>query len=172
VDFVTNFLSILTVVGDIFIGLFLINLIYRFFSKKNLINFDFIKDESLLFAFIIALMATSGSLFYSEIAGYTPCELCWFQRIFMYPLVIFLGIGLIRKAKDLFYYVTPMTIIGALISIRHYITQVTDYASSCSAEAVSCSTKYYFTFGYITMPMMALTAFLLITILLYIRKET
>ena len=99
---VTQVLSILTVIGDILIAGFLILIIYKLLSKKK-VDLDFIKENALLFAFIIALIATSGSLFYSEIAKYTPCKLCWFQRIFMYPQVILLGVALMRKARNIFY---------------------------------------------------------------------
>tara|TARA_Y100000034_G_scaffold46233_1_gene56863 strand:- start:15013 stop:15537 length:525 start_codon:yes stop_codon:yes gene_type:complete len=170
VSLVTNILSVLTVMGDIFIGIFLLSLIYQYFSKKK-INFNIIKENSLFLSFIVVLIATLGSLFYSEIAGYTPCKLCWFQRIFMYPQAILLGIALLRKAKNAYYYLVPLSAIGALISFNHYLIQRMEYATSCGIEAVSCSVKYTFHFGYITIPMMALTAFCLIIIFLYIGQK-
>ncbi len=167
VDFVTQFLSILTFIGGIFIGISLIN----FIIHKKRLRIKLIEDNSLLFAFIVALIATLGSLFYSEIAGYTPCKLCWYQRIFMYPQSILLGIALFKKFKNIFYYVVPLSIIGGIISIYHYIIQRMSYVSSCAADGVSCTFKYVFHFGYITIPMMALTAFCLIIILTYSWKK-
>ncbi|MAH03215.1 disulfide bond formation protein B [Candidatus Pacearchaeota archaeon] len=170
VSLVTNILSVLTVIGDIFIVVFLLSLVYQYFSKKK-INFNIIKENSLFLSFIVALIATLGSLFYSEIAGYTPCKLCWFQRIFMYPQTILLGIALFRKAKRAHYYLIPLNIIGAFIALNHYLIQRMEYATSCGIEAVSCSVKYTFHFGYITIPMMALTAFCLMIIFLYLGQR-
>jgi disulfide bond formation protein DsbB len=169
---VTKTLSTLTMLSDILIGLFLLVLILRYVFRVR-IKFmfkiwKFITKRALFLAFIVAIVATLGSLYYSEIAGYEPCRLCWFQRIFMYPLVILLGVALIKKAHDIAHYVIPMSLIGAGISIHHYIIQRLVYASSCSAEAtVPCTVKYTFTYGYITIPMMALTGFIMVIILTY-----
>ena len=88
----------------------------------------------------------------------------------MYPQVILLGIAMLRKARSISYYIIPLSVIGAAISIYHYIIQRLDYASSCAADGVSCASKYIFNFGYITIPVMALTAFLLIIIFVYFSK--
>jgi len=167
---VTDILSVLTIVGNILMVCFLGLIIYNFITKKHL-KLDFIKENSLVLAFIVALIATLGSLFYSEFAGYTPCKLCWFQRIFMYPQVFLLGTALIRKAKNIFYYSVPLAVVGAIIAAYHYIIQIIEYASSCGIEGVACTVKYTFHFGYITIPMMALTAFGLIIIFSYLWKE-
>ena len=165
---VTQVLSILTIIGNIFIILFLGYLLLKKSSKV-----EFIKKNALSFALIIALIATLGSLFYSEIAGYTPCKLCWYQRILMYPQVLLLGIALLRRkaSRNIFYYIAPLSLIGAGIAVYHYIIQRISYAASCSADGVSCTSKYVFHFGYITIPIMALTAFILTGILTYIWKK-
>jgi len=167
---VTDILSILTIIGDVFIAGFLVVIIYNFVYKKNF-EFDFIKENSLILAFFVALLATLGSLFYSEIAGYNPCKLCWFQRVFMYPQAILFGTALIRKAKNIFYYSVPLSLIGLIIAVYHYISQIMEYSSTCGTEGVACTVKYTFHFGYITIPMMAVTAFLLIIIFSYLWKE-
>lgn len=170
-EFVTQFLSILTLIGGIFIIMFLVFFVYNKVWSKKQFKIDFLNNNALIFAFIVALTATLGSLFYSEIAGYTPCKLCWFQRIFMYPLVILFGVALMRKARNIIYYVIPLSMIGGAISIYHYIIQRTEYAASCVEGGVSCTSKYVFHFGYITIPMMALTAFGLIIIFSYLWKR-
>ncbi len=166
VSIVTWLLASLTLVGGIFI---LIILLLAVLNKQGIIGRlrGFLKKNSLLFAFIFALVATSGSLFFSEIAGYVPCKLCWFQRIFMYPQVIILGIALIRKSKDIRYYAIPMSIIGGIFSIYQYISQRLETNLTCSAT-VPCSASYFYYFGYITIPMMALTAFALIITMMMI----
>ena len=162
VDFVTELLSILTLIGDVL----LIFLIYRIVIKKDFKN-NFLNKNALLFAFIISLIATLGSLFYSEIVGYIPCMLCWYQRIFMYPLPILLGIALFKKDNKISSYAIPLSIIGGIISIYHYSTQILNNSAICSADSVSCSLGISFVYSYISIPMMALTAFALIIVLAY-----
>ena len=158
-------LSFLTLIGDILILIFLLTLI---FSKNKFIKLkNFIGNNALFFAFIVSFIATSGSLFYSDIAKYDPCKLCWFQRIFMYPQVLLLGIAMFKKDHKISDYILPMSIIGALIASYRYMVQLELFAPpSCSAVgcSVSCATKFVMSYGYITIPMMSLTAFILIII--------
>lgn len=176
-DSVSTFLSYLTFLGDITIAAILILGIYVYFTKekehRNVIGFwKFLGKNALLFAFIVALVSMSGSLFFSEVLGYAPCKLCWFQRIFMYPLVLILGIALFKRERKIFRYVIPMSVIGGLIAAYHYISQVLEYTGTCGANSeVPCAIKYTFELGYITIPMMALTAFVLICILGYMNRK-
>lgn len=118
----------------------------------------------LYFAWLIALVATGGSLYFSEIAGFTPCELCWIQRILMYPLVIMLGMACFRGDRHIIPYVLPLSIIGGGFSLYHYIEQkATEVPSVCSGDAVPCSGAYMNLLGFITIPFLALIAFALIT---------
>jgi disulfide bond formation protein DsbB len=165
----TKFLSIFTILGQIFIAIFLLAVIAKFFFKKQ-IKFKWIRKRALLFSFLLALAAMLGSLFFSEFANFEPCELCWLQRALMYPLVFILGIAILRKFKNIFYYVAPISILGALIAGYQYVLQRSAFVASCSLEGASCTAIYIFEFGYITMPMMSLTVFILITILTYIWK--
>jgi len=165
VDFITNVLSLLTLLSGIFIIVYILSLLV---NKK--IYLKFIKDNHLSLSFIVALIATLGSLFFSEIAGFTPCKLCWIQRIFMYPLVIILGIAIWKKDFSVKKYVLPMAVIGALVACYHYFIQIGILKQNTPCDVVgyssSCS-EYFFThFGYITIPMMSLTAFTLIVIFL------
>jgi len=166
INIITEFLSILTLIGDVF----LIFIIYTILTRKKLEN-NFLMKNALLLAFVIALIATLGSLFYSEIAGYIPCKLCWYQRIFMYPLPILLGISLFKKDNKISHYVIPLSIIGGIISIYHYIAQILNNSAICSAESASCASKIFFSYEYITIPIMALTAFALIIVLTYITNK-
>ena len=170
--FATQVLSVLTVIGQIIIVLAVIFAIF-FRKQSNNKILSFVANNGILFAFIVALAATCGSLFYSEIARFTPCELCWFQRIFMYPQVILLGLALIRKDKNIIPYNISLAIIGAPFAIYNYLLQLGFFQSatcSISSSAVSCSTRYTMTFGYITISMMALTAFLLIIVFTLFRR--
>ena len=171
VDTVVSFLSSLTLLGGIIIALLFLDFFYMKSAKKHAPLADrvwsLMKNNALFYAFAVALVATAGSLFFSEVAGYQPCKLCWFQRIFMYPLVLILFIAMIKKTKEVVKYVIPMSLIGAFIASYHYYGQMIASSLSCSADAaVSCTAKPFFHYGYITIPMMALTAFVLIFILM------
>lgn len=134
---------------------------------------EWIRTYGILFAFIVSLAATGGSLFLSEVMGYIPCELCWYQRIFMYPLVILLGRAAIREDRNIIGYALPLSIIGGLISAYHYAHQKVPALSdigSCKA-GIPCNTDYLDWFGVITIPLMALTAFILITVFLLLSRK-
>jgi disulfide bond formation protein DsbB len=150
-------------------------IIYVGFFRKRFPSEVFAKfiESGLLWAFLVSLVATMGSLFYSQIAKFTPCELCWFQRIFMYPQVVILGLALIKKERQIIDYSLALTGVGALISIYHnYIFYGGVPVTSCgiTSAAASCTQKYIVEFGYITIPMMALTAFLSIIFILTSQK--
>lgn len=119
-------------------------------------------------ALVVATVTTLGSLYYSEIVGYIPCELCWFQRICMYPLVAVLAVGVIRRDRAVVWYAAPLVVVGAPVSLYHWLVErVPSLAegSSCSVFA-PCSVPFFEELGYITLAFMALSAFLLIGALL------
>lgn len=171
-----EFLATGTFILDILLVLSLLVLLYNRFSTRGLDRFEFysrltsfLRAYARELAFFQALIATSGSLYMSNILGWTPCRLCWFQRIFMYPLVILIGVSLLFDSRDVRDYVLPMTLVGIPIAAYHYITQRAEqfHAAGCSVTQVSCATEYTFHFEYITIPMMALTAFLVIMVLMW-----
>src|SRR3989338_4553134 len=160
VSLINSALPWLVLVGQIII----VGLLLNFVIKNKRLN-QWLADNTLLFAFIVALTATSGSLFYSEVMGYDPCKLCWFQRILMYPQVILWGLALIKKDRKIVDYGLTLSIIGALIAAYHYLLQIGLAPSiDCGAVgyAAQCSQRFVMEFGYITIPMMALTAFVMI----------
>jgi disulfide bond formation protein DsbB len=165
---VTLILSFLTVVGQIIIGIVVIALFARI---KNVI--EFFGKNAIFFSFIVALIATSGSLFYSEVAGFEPCKLCWFQRIFMYPQAILLLIALWKKNGMLAVFNSlALSFIGATIAGYHYLLQIgiaPELPCSAVGYSVACSQRFVMEFGYITIPMMAFTAFALIIAFLFSR---
>lgn len=118
----------------------------------------------------IAVVTTLGSLYYSEIVGYFPCELCWYQRITMYPLSAILVVGLLRRDVAARWYALPFVVVGIPLSLYHWLVErVPSLAegSSCSAF-VPCSIPYFQELGYITLAFMDLSAFLLIGALLLV----
>lgn len=113
-----------------------------------------------------AIIATLGSLYFSEVMNLPPCVLCWYQRIAMYPLVIILAMGIIRKSRDIIICVIPLSVIGLAISIYHnllYWNIIPESVAPCKA-GISCTTKFFEWFGFITIPFLALTAFMVINV--------
>jgi disulfide bond formation protein DsbB len=123
-----------------------------------------------LLAWIVATVTTLGSLYYSEIANFVPCRLCWYQRICMYPLAVILLVGLLLRDRRSRWYALPLVVIGAPISLYHWLVERVDFfakSSSCSAEA-PCTVPWFQELGYVTLAFMALSAFLLIGTLLLV----
>lgn len=130
-----------------------------------------LKAKALYLAFTQAWIATLGSLYFSEIRGLTPCLLCWYQRILMYPLVIIFTVAIVRKDKNVPYYVLPFSILGMLVALYQYLLQMTELSqivpSTCNA-LVSCSAIQLVYFGFITIPFLSFIAFTTISFLMII----
>jgi disulfide bond formation protein DsbB len=133
--------------------------------KKQKVN---ILEYTLYFAWVVSMVATLGSLYFSEIMGYIPCELCWYQRIMMYPLSLILGIAAYTNEKNLKKYILPMSIVGGCISLFHYLEQKVPYLATIKpcTRGVPCNVDYINWFGFVTIPFLALLAFSLITLLM------
>jgi disulfide bond formation protein DsbB len=129
---------------------------------------DSVAGYELWLAFGVAVIATLGSLYLSEIAHLTPCKLCWFQRIFMYPLVVVLGVAAWRRDASVRLTTMLLAWIGAAIAVYHYTIQ--RYPSlgggSCDASA-PCSAAYIWQWDFISIPFMAASAFGLILVLMF-----
>ena len=174
--FVPKLLSTLTLISDIMLAILFAYFLYRIILKSK-IGFiqsflELLEKNALVFAFIVAITATLGSLFYSEVMGYEPCKLCWLQRIFMYPLAVLFGIALVKNDRNIADYSIALGMIGAPIALYHYILQMGNFAATCGIDSsIPCTIKYSVAYGYITIPMMALTAFILVITLMYLIKR-
>ncbi len=119
-------------------------------------------------AFVVAAIATGGSLFFSEIASFVPCELCWYQRICMYPLSLLTLFAAVHGDYRVARYLLPFPVVGAGISIYHLLIEnnVITEPSACRIGGAGCAVKWINEFGYVTIPTLALTAFVLLIELL------
>jgi len=123
------------------------------------------KDLILYLAWVQATVATFGSLYFSEVMKLQPCVLCWYQRIGMYPLAIVLAVGIWRRNTGIHFYALPLAVIGLGISIYHnllYYGVIPESIQPCTA-GVSCTTRQIEWLGFITIPLMALVAFSIVT---------
>lgn len=165
-------MGLLVIFGQILVVFLLFVFIFR---KKFPRAYALAEKNSLFIGFLFSSLALCGSLFYSEVLNYNPCLFCWWQRIFMYPLPVIFFIAMLKKDKKVFQYVLPLAVLGALIALNHYILQTTGtFIFPCSAvgQSVSCSKVFVMRYGYITIPFMALTAFLGIIIsMLFLRRR-
>ena len=129
---------------------------------------ELLEDYGGWLAFIVALAAMLGSLYYSEVAGFIPCRLCWYQRILMYPLVAVTFVGALRRDDFLPGYVLPLSITGMGVSAYHYLMEkgIVAASSTCSAD-VPCNITYVNYLGFITIAFMAFVAFTLITLIMF-----
>jgi disulfide bond formation protein DsbB len=120
----------------------------------------------------IAFAATAGSLYYSEVKHLIPCDLCWYQRIVMYPLVAILAMGVLRRDRAAFWYAAPFVAVGAPLALYHWLVErVPSLSDSTSCSVVApCTVPYFEELGYITLAFMSMSAFLLIAALLLVGR--
>ncbi|MEX0663162.1 MAG: disulfide bond formation protein B [Acidimicrobiia bacterium] len=124
-------------------------------------------------ALVVAIVATLGSLFYSEVKDLVPCDLCWYQRICMYPLAAILAVGMLRRDRSALWYAAPFVVLGAPLALYHWLVErVPSLSDSTSCSIVApCAVPYFEELGYITLAFMDLSAFLLIGALLLIGQR-
>lgn len=142
-----------------------------FFRHRSNPILLFFKKYTFVFGFLIALGAVAVSLFYSEVIGFPACELCWIQRIFLYPQLILFGMELFKKERAIVDYSLVLAICGSVVSLYHmYIERGGQSLLPCAAlnvtTQVSCAIRYVYEFGYVTIPIMSLTLSLFIIIIL------
>lgn len=124
----------------------------------------------LYLAWLQAVGATLGSLYASEILHLAPCVLCWYQRIAMYPLVLLIPLGIVKKDRHLPFLLLPLSLIGAVIALYHVLLQqgiIAESLAPCQA-GISCVTKSFALFGFLTIPLFSLIAFVGITLCLFL----
>ncbi len=129
------------------------------------------KKYSTLIIFIISFLAMCISLIYSNFFGYTPCYLCWFQRIFIYPSVLFSGIAMYKKDYHVVSYIESLSWVGLVFSIYHNITYYTGVSPLPCDVGASCTLQYVSEFGFVTIPFMALVSFIAIITVARIYKS-
>lgn len=129
----------------------------------------------LFLCWLLVTISTLGSLFFSYVVGFAPCVLCWYQRIFLFPLVILLAMGLFPFDKSVIKYALPLAIAGWLTALYHnllYSGIIPESIQPCS-QGVSCTEKYIDLFGFITIPMLSLLSFsTIIGLLILLQRRT
>jgi disulfide bond formation protein DsbB len=175
-DQVTLFLALLAVVAQAGAGLLVVALAARALAPaaawpRQVLGA--VGPVALLLAAAVAIVATLGSLYFSEIADFPPCRLCWFQRIGMYPLAVILPIAAWRRDRQIRWYALPLAVGGGAVSIYHVLVERFPSLESGACDLANpCSIVWVERFGYLTIPAMALSGFVLIALLLVLPQET
>jgi disulfide bond formation protein DsbB len=159
-------LAALGVVGQVLAGLLLlVGLLWLVGVRRPLAAIrSAIWGYELWLVFLVAAIATGGSLFFSEVANFVPCELCWFQRICMYPIALISLLMALANDHRAARYLLPLPVIGAGVSVYHLLVEngVVEQSQACLVSAPGgCATKWINEFGYMTIPTLALTGFAL-----------
>ena len=127
---------------------------------------DWLRDDvALPLATAIAATASGGSLLLSEVAGYLPCELCWYQRIAMYPLVVILTVATVRGDREVWRTVLPLTAIGSAVAVWHILIENNPAWGGPCSDAAPCTIIWVEELGFLTLPTMALIAFVAVSVL-------
>jgi disulfide bond formation protein DsbB len=166
-DAVANFFALLLVGGAVGV----VALLARRGTREAL------TESALPLAALVAAGAMGGSLYFSEVADFIPCELCWFQRIAMYPLAVVLTLAAVRRDRAILPYAATLAGAGLLISLYHVQLQAFPDQGSFCELANPCSESWVEALGFMTIPQMAAIAFALvlaltITALLHNREDT
>ncbi len=173
---ITLGLSLLTVVALVTVLLVIALTVAASVSEPMRGWLDRLEDaaatEGIRLAWVVAVIATAGSLYMSEVAHFEPCLLCWYQRIAMYPLVLVLGVGALRNDIGVVRYAMPLAIVGAPISLYHYLIETfPSLAGTVACDPDNpCKLVWFRELGFVTLPLMALAAFGLISTILLLAR--
>ncbi len=133
---------------------------------------QFIQKNAMYIVIAQVIAAIVGSLYFSDVKGFEPCVLCWYQRIFMYSLLPVVTIALLKRERRIYHYTIPMAILGIIVSIYHNLlyTGIIKNEDFCS-RGISCTSKYIEYFGFVTIPFLALVGFAVIITLSIINRN-
>ncbi len=161
---ITPILSFATLLSHFLFVFCILAFIYRKSWGHDFIRF--VHKYALWLGFGVSVVAIVGGLLYSNLIGFEPCALCWWQRIFIYPQAILFLVAIIKKDRGIFDYVLPLSISAFFISLYQSYVNLGGFSIfSCTAEGGACAKVFVLEFGYITIPLMGLT---LVAYLLFI----
>jgi len=172
--FWTQYFDLALGIGTVLLQITILVILALHVWGKNTEVYQWFVEHKGVLSFILVLLATLGSLIYSEIIGLEPCRYCWYQRIFIYPQILILGIALYKKEITLVKkYIYSLSGLGILFAGYHYLAQKLQsvVTTNCDIYTVDCSSAYVNIFDYITIPMMSLTILISVILLLWLKKK-
>ena len=156
------------------VGIWTLAIAHRRAPDSSLaVMFEDVGQVALWLGALVAVVTTCGSLYFSEVAHFVPCKLCWYQRIAMYPLSATLLVAAVRRDARVWWYVVPQAVVGAGFSIYHTQLQAfpSQHSSFCTVTE-PCTVRYVWEFGFVSLPLMALSAFALVITLVLAAHAT
>jgi disulfide bond formation protein DsbB len=136
------------------------------YKNKAFKPLDLIAKNAALIGLAITFPALIGSMYYSSVAGYVPCSLCWYQRIVTFPQIVIFAVAAWKDDRNVFNYIMPMALICLAIAVYHYQLQMgVPLDSPCSLTGVSCADSPFKTWGFVTMPLMSAMISMMIVVL-------
>ena len=162
----------LVALGTLTLQFFILLVGLLFLSKKKYWLHDFISKNILIICFDIVLASVLISLYYSDIIGFAPCILCWYQRIFLYPLLPMFALAIWKKDRGIIRYALVLSALGFLVGVYHNLIYYFNVLPlPCAATGVSCTQHLVSEYnGFISIPMMSMTAFLILIVLMISAK--
>ena len=176
IAFLNQYLALFTLVGFIIAILWLLKIIAHHygFLRKYKHWMEHVARFAHPLGFLIALFAMIMSLYYSYFLNIAPCELCWFQRIFLYPQVLLFGLAWYKRDKEIYDYSIVLSAIGLFIAVyQHYLQMGYSLYTPCSTApfAVDCAAPTFLEFGFVTYPFMSVVTFSILLLLAYTAKK-
>ena len=169
ISFIQTFLPYTVVASHVVLVFLFVAMLSRKSWGKGLTRF--IGTHALAFGFLASLAAISGSLFYSELVGYEPCSLCWWQRVFLYPQVLLFAVALWKRDRGVFKYSAALVLCAGILALyQSYVYMGGTSILPCTALGGACSKNYVMEFGYVTIPSMSLTIVLYFLFLSWVNR--
>jgi len=159
--------------GTIFLQIATVALLVDWYFLKGRYVLRHITPYALPVAFLLSFVSAVMTLIYSEMFGFLPCGLCWLERVFLYPLVVMLGVAIVRKeTKAIYEYGIVLSIFGAVISLYHHYLQTGGVEFlPCPASGGDCAKRILYEFDYVTFPLMAFSVFAFLLVLFYLSRN-
>lgn len=170
----THYLALLTIIGAVFVAFFALALAYSAYKKDTARYAKYLGNYIFPLGFFVTLGGTFLTLFYSEVLHYAPCDLCWYQRVFLYPQVIMFGYAWYKKDRAVLPYALVLSLFGLAVAIYHHALQIGfDLMKPCSSApfAVDCAKPSFIEFGFVTFPFMAVVLFGFLSLLTYMATK-
>lgn len=170
VDLISQFIPLSVLLSHFLLAFVILAFIFRKSWGGGAINF--VRAHALVIGFTLSLFIVLGSMFYSSVLGYPPCELCWWQRILLFPSLILFIVALKNKDNKVFSYVLPLALLAGVISVYQIYAQMGGTSIlDCTAVGGDCLKVYVDAFGFITIPVMGLTSAVSLSLLSFIAKK-
>lgn len=169
----TNIWNTLNSVGALLLAIATIGLlVLRFVLNSKTTRFEsWVATHKLCLIGLITVGATIASLVYSNIIGFPPCTLCWLQRVAIYPIAVISIVAMIRKETIILPYIKIITLLGWCVALYHIMIYYTGFSPLPCDATVSCTARYVYEFGFMTIPLMSFIAFTSIFAILYTREK-